>query len=275
MNKAEILHPIDVHTHIFPDELAARAMEALMRGAPAERAFSNGTRVGLLAQMDKAGVGRAVVAAIATRPKQTPAIFNFSRSLKADSRLIPFASIHPAAGDAMKWIKEAAREFVGLKFHAHYQDIDFQSPQFIALLKAARDAGLVILLHAGQDPAYPGDMRARPEAMARLLDAVGPAKIIAAHLGGWLDWEDVLRYLVGREDLYFDTASSLVRCPKETALAIIRKHGADRILFASDSPWQDILEERQRLESLGLADDDLRKILYENAERIFNLPLPV
>jgi len=263
--------PIDVHTHAFSDELAQRAMEKLLSGMPECKAFSDGTRTGLLAQMDKAGVGRAVVASIATKAAQMAPIFAFGRLLKENPRFIPFVSVFPGAPDAAQWVERAAQEFAGVKCHPHYQGVQLDDPAFVAFVKAARDTGLVLLMHAGYDPAFPGDRRAAPEMLARLLDAVDGVKMIAAHLGGWLEWENSLNCLAGREGLYLDTSSSLERMPRELAVALIEKHGAGQVVFGSDSPWEDMREERARVEALGLPDDSTQRILWRNAARLLGL----
>ncbi len=85
---------IDVHTHAFPDRLAARAIAALEAGAPSCRAFLDGRLASLVASMDRAGIETSVVASIATKPEQFPAILAWSREI-ASPRIVPFASVHP------------------------------------------------------------------------------------------------------------------------------------------------------------------------------------
>ena len=264
--------PIDVHTHVFPDALAKKAMDVLLSETPEVRNYSDGTHAGLIAQMDEAGVGRAVAAKVATKPSQMEAIFRFSAELKDDPRLIPFPSIFPTAPDTTQWIDRAVKEgFIGIKIHPQYQGCPADDPHTIELVKVARDAGLVILIHAGDDFAFPGDKRASPARLAYLLDQVGEVKIIAAHMGGWMVWDEVLELLAGREHLYFDTSMVFSYSTKETMLELIEKHGVDRVMFGTDSPWDDISRERQRIDSLGLSKEDTEKILWENAQKVFGV----
>ena len=44
--------------------------------------------------MDRAGIRRAIVCSVATRPEQVAKITDWSASIASD-RLVPFASIHP------------------------------------------------------------------------------------------------------------------------------------------------------------------------------------
>ena len=60
----------DVHTHAFPDSLAPKALERLVKMAVWEKVAPShdGTLAGLLRSMDRAGIERAVVCSVATRP---------------------------------------------------------------------------------------------------------------------------------------------------------------------------------------------------------------
>jgi predicted TIM-barrel fold metal-dependent hydrolase len=52
---------------------------------------------------------------------------------------------------------------------------------------------------------------------------------------------------------------------------IIDRHGADRILFASDLPWDSPDRIRQKILRLKLSDDAKEKILGANAQRLLGL----
>ena len=50
---------------------------------------------------------------------------------------------------------------------------------------------------------------------------------------------------------------------------MVRKHGADKILFGTDSPWYDQKQALEDFNSTGLNDDEKKLILGENAKRLF------
>ena len=60
---------IDIHTHIFPDKLAATTIPKL-EGMSHTRAFVDGTAAGLRASMERAGVDVSLVLPVATNPRQ-------------------------------------------------------------------------------------------------------------------------------------------------------------------------------------------------------------
>ncbi len=65
-----------------------------------------------------------------------------------------------------------------------------------------------------------------------------------------------------------DTAVLYNRIEPAQLLRIIRKHGADRMLFASDCPWDNPANEIRLINSLSLTDTEKELIFYKNAERL-------
>ena len=49
---------------------------------------------------------------------------------------------------------------------------------------------------------------------------------------------------------------------------MIGKHGAENVLFGTDSPWRDVELEIRRIRELPLPADDIDKIFYRNALRL-------
>ena len=72
-------------------------------------------------------------------------------------------------------------------------------------------------------------------------------------------------------DVYFDTAYVLRFTSKECFEKIVKKHGEDKILFATDSPWSDIKNDVNIIKSYGLGSKTENKIFYENAKKLLCL----
>ena len=264
---------IDIHAHAFPDALAERAVTTLAAkaGVPA---YSDGTCAGLVATMRRAGVDRAVVAPIATKPSQARAITAWASEVNRQyPELICFGSIHPAQED---WAAEIERlvaaGVAGVKFHHDYQQTFVDAPEQLPIYRALADAGLIVLFHAGVDIGLPPPVHCPPERLARVLDAVPALVAIAAHMGGYAQWDEVERYLVGRE-LYFDTSYTLADLGTKRITALIRAHGANRILFGTDSPWTEHAAEVAGIRALPLSLAEIDAILGGNAERMLR-PTP-
>ena len=89
-------------------------------------------------------------------------------------------------------------------------------------------------------------------------------KLVLAHFGGHKQWDQVLKLLAGK-NVYFDTAYTLHEISESTFKAIVDKHGADKILFATDCPWRDIVDDYKILKGYNLKTETEEKIFYKNA----------
>ena len=98
------------------------------------------------------------------------------------------------------------------------------------------------------------------------LKGLADNRLILAHLGGYEMPDEVLQKLVGAP-VYMDTAAVLRLYP-EKCREIILRHGADKILFASDSPWDSQKDYIEILKSFRLGEEAEEKIFHLNAERI-------
>lgn len=262
---------IDFHTHVFPDTLADRAIGTLLNNIDEIfKPVSDGKVSGLLKHMDQSGVDISVVQPVITKQKQLVDLNTWAASIRSD-RLIPFGGIYPDTDDYKRDIDFiVSLGLKGLKFHCEYQDFVVDDPKMLRIYDYALSRGLILLHHAGFDPAYKAPYRSSPQQFARVAEAMKGGVIIAAHFGGHAQWDDVEKYLVGTS-IYLDTSMGFEYFPEAQFLRIVKNHGADKILFASDSPWSSAKTEIAHLKALPLTDDEKSAILADNARRLLNL----
>lgn len=263
---------IDFHSHIFPDRIAAAAMKSLSDSIVRQQGFryphyTDGTLNGIMDSMQENNVDITVILPIATKPSQTTTINNFAKEINSD-KVRSFGSVHPDQDNWESVLEELAEEgFKGIKLHPEYQSFYIDSKRSIEILKKAEELGLYTVLHTGYDHGMPPPEHCHPDRLARVLDYVSGSRIIAAHLGAFMNWDEVEKYLVGTP-IIFDTAFISEFIEPEQAKRIILDHGADKILFGSDSPWQRPDKEYQFILSLGLSEENNKKIFYKNALKI-------
>lgn len=256
---------IDFHVHIWPDALAPAATAALSSqgGIPA---LYDGTVAGLRASMAEAGIARSVVQPVATKPGQVRAINDWAAALASDD-VVPFGAMHPDLEDPVAELERMhTLGLRGFKMHPEYQAFSPDDPRLTPMLDAASRLGMIFFSHAGADIG-PQTLSGTPDVFARVIDRHPDLTIVLAHLGGFRQWHDVPEHLVGR-DVYMDTAFTLGHLPDEEFVAIVRAHGVDRVLFGSDGPWTDPVEEIAHLRSMPFTADELDAILGGNAERL-------
>ena len=273
---------IDFHTHTFPDKIAAAAIGKLEQAAHS-RAYASGTRDSLLQSMHSAGIDRAVVLPVATNPLKCASMNDTSHTLDGQDGLTYFAAIHP---DAPDWHAELGRAkllgFKGVKIHPVYQNVAINDPRFIRILARCGELGLIVVMHNGADIGFPGVEKCSPAMLQDAVRQAGPVTLVAAHMGGWRNWQEVPEYLLDT-DVYLDTAFSLgsispidnYYTPEELPMLdeaqfceLVRIFGAERILFGTDSPWDDMAQCVERIRCLPLTADEQLAIFSGNALRL-------
>ena len=257
---------IDFHTHIFPDKVAEKSipyLSSICKMGP----FLDGKKADLLSSIEEAGLECSVLLPVVTAPRQFDSINRFAMQF-LEGKLISFGGLHPACEDykeKLRWIKNQG--FKGIKFHPDYQDTYFNDIRFKRILSYASELDLIVVVHAGQDPYSPDDIHCTPKMISEVYDEVAPTKLVLAHMGGNEMHDDVERFLVGK-NIYFDTAYSMDKMKPEQFIRIIRNHGADKILFGSDSPWAGQKQFVERFLNFPLTLDEKNKIMSENAKKL-------
>ncbi|MGI6656812.1 MAG: amidohydrolase family protein [Desulfobulbus sp.] len=257
---------IDFHTHAFADPVAHKAIP-LLEQQGGIKAYLDGTTASLLASMDRHGIDRSVVCSIATRPEQFERIFNWSKAIRSE-RLEPFPSVHqddPLLLERAQLIHDEG--FKGIKMHAYYQDHMLDDPRLDDLYALMSELGLILVIHAGYDIAYPRIQRADPARILALHRRFPRLKLIATHLGGWDEWEDVRALLTG-QPIYMEISFALDFLDQKRLRDILLSHHADYLLFGTDSPWTDQGTTLKMLGKLGLPDSLFDKITRGNAQRL-------
>ena len=265
---------VDFHTHTFPDKIAAQSI-AFLSEKGGIRAHRAGTLAALKDSMRQNGVDYSVVLPVATKPQQEKSINALSKAENGRDGVFFAGGIHPDCEDVaatLDFIKDAG--LFGIKLHPDYQGVEFDDPRYLHILEEAARRDLYIVTHAGVDIAFREHVHCTPDMILRVLSELGSVlenKLILAHLGGFDLPDEVLQKLCGKP-VYMDTAAVLHLYP-DKCREIIRRHGPERILFATDSPWADQRSFLDRFHSFGFSQSDEARMLYQNAERLLGVRL--
>ncbi|NLN16508.1 MAG: amidohydrolase family protein [Firmicutes bacterium] len=256
---------IDFHTHAFPESIAGKVVKNLSSYYGAE-ITNSGTFSELLRQKEAAGIGRCVVHTAATKPEQVIPANKWAVSLKAAGEAA-FGTIHPDFAELeeqLDFLEE--KGLAGIKIHPELQGFPIDAEKLYPVYELI-DRRFIVLVHLGRAWHQEADF-ASPERLARVLRLFPRLRVVGAHLGGYLMWDEV-DCLIG-QDCYLDTSSVIGYLPKERVVQLIRAHGAERVVFGSDYPMNSLGQALEEFLSLPLTDREKELILTENAERILS-----
>jgi hypothetical protein len=269
---------IDSHTHIFPDDIARKAIPKLMEAAHGDvTAYTDATYHGLISSMDKAGIDYSLILPIATSPEHGKGILKWIKSVYSQNkRLMFFASLHALDNNNPDHLKQICDLGIkGLKIHPQYQDTAVNSLIAMKLYEQAAKHQLILYFHAGFDIAFPQSDHASIPRFQEVLSEFPQTTMILAHAGGYREWDSVYDNLLAYPNAYFDLAFVLdyIAIPEQEKLRLMLTKIPERILFGTDSPWRDQkkdVEDFMQLECLSLKEK--QQILSENFLKLIPVP---
>lgn len=264
---------IDFHTHFFPKSIAFRVIRQLETRINTV-ACGTGDLEGLLEGMKRNGIDRSVFLQIATTEKQQNSVNDFAHTAGLDhpQRIIPFGSVYPKSDTAVSELQRLkSLGFKGIKLHPEYQEFQVNDETVFPVYEYCQSNDLIIVFHAGIDPAYMTRCNATPEALAQVAKLFPKLKIVCAHMGGMGLWPEVVQHLCGLENIWFDTACVGRLITDEEFMNIYRNHDSGKILFATDYPWSDGKIESDFIDKLSLTSTELEKIYFKNAIELLKI----
>ncbi len=258
----------DFHVHCYPEKVAEKAIQAV--GPLGLHTYFNGTVAGLLQSMREAGIIGSLNLPLANTPENTRGV-NAWAAANNTGPVYSLGSIHPDdphPAQTLGWIRSLGLK--GVKMHPEYQRFKIGKLQYDPIWKGCVEHGLFVLTHAGRDIAFPPPPNSDPASIAALHRRHPNLKLVVAHMGSWGMWQEVEEHLIGLP-LYLDLAFTLGLMDRDQLLRIIRKHGAERVLFGTDAPWQSQKEALDYFLQLPLNDREKELILYRNAAGLLGL----
>jgi predicted TIM-barrel fold metal-dependent hydrolase len=261
---------IDGHVHVWPDQIAARAL-----GSPSDglHRFGDGTVASAVAAFDRAGIDRGVCLAVADAPQRLEAANRFVGSLDPE-RFIGFGTVHPRRTPQENLDSLREHGLRGVKVHPLFQGFALDDRGLWDVLDALQGEFPAVFHVGPEQPGHDGS-RATPKMIADIARAFPRLQIIAAHFGGYHVYEEALEHVHGL-DVWLDTSwpPSMATIDPARVRSIIERHGAERIVFATDWPMADPAAEVAAIRDLGLGEQATADILGGNLARLLKLPTP-
>lgn len=258
---------IDFHAHIYPDKIAAKAVDSVAEFYKLKM-YGEGTPEHLLACGKLANIKKYVVHAPALHPKNVYTINSYiAQECQLHPEFIGFGTLHADMEDPEEEIQRIISQGLkGIKIHPDTQLFDLDDEKMMPIYKRLESLGLPVLFHTGD---YRYDY-SHPRRLVRVMEKCPELTCIAAHFGGWSIYDQALEHLRD-QSCYLDISSSMSILGKQRSRELIEIYGPDRMLFGSDFPmWRPEVELDKYLQ-LGFSPEVNAKILYGNAAKILNL----
>jgi uncharacterized protein len=274
---------VDVHLHLtrwWPD-LAHTAYRADLEYNSA----------GLLDEMDAARLDFGLVIQIHEAPTAEEALVE-SRTLNAASggRLRPVVTVDPTRGAERiaaalaLWENEPA--IAGIKLFPGYLPFYPHDPRLDPLYEFAHRRNLPVLVHQGDTLDRKGLVKfARPIEVDEVAVRYPDVRFVLCHFGNpWV--EEAAEVVYKNENVYADTSGLLAppsapyfermvaQAQRRVLAAIVSIGSAERVLYGSDWPLEELAVAVGLVDGLDLPGADRDRILGENAVRLFRLDDP-
>ncbi|QHE70818.1 amidohydrolase family protein [Rhodococcus sp. WAY2] len=253
---------------MWPDEIARKVLADRPVGLDP---VHDGTLDGLRRTMDAAGIDMAMTLAVANVGKNVWRTNEFVGKVDR-SRFVPFGTVHPDLSVEENLVALRDNGVVGVKLHPLFQSVAFADSRTREILTALAENDIPVIAHVGSGGDAHQNERGAPKDFHAMLTEVKGLRLIAAHYGGYQVLDEAEQWSVGT-DVHLETSwpPSMGTLPQERIRNIIRRHGADRVVYGSDWPMTDPATEIAAIKALGLTAEEESGILGGNLARLLRI----
>jgi len=233
----------------------------------------------MLAEMDEAGVGMAVLSAFVYEGVRVTNDMVAAWVRQYPKKFVGCGTVDPR-GKPMKVISEIKRMvndlgLVALRLepYAYGDGIRGLPPTdraYWPIYAKCCELNIPVALQVGHTgPLLPSEA-GRPIYLDEVALAFPDLKIIGAHLGQ--PWHEEMMILAWKHpNVYIDTSARPAKRWPESFVEFARGWGQDKVLWATDYPLISFKRCLEDVESLGLEVEVKRKLVRENAMRVFGI----
>ena len=270
---------VDAHIH-----MSRRKNDLLRKYAETNRLEY--TPDGLLQVMEANGITRGLLLSSVSRSGTPfPCEDAVEISRLSGGRLLPVLTVAPSskgASEAVQLAKRIDAGVRGFKVMLGYGGARASDKVFDPVFEYAESAGLPVLFHTGDTADARGNLAdSHPIRLDEVANRRRDMTIVACHFGNpWID--DVAELIYKHPNVYADVSGMTVggskygeryleRLADRLSGAIYYAGGADKVMFGSDYPVTHPATAITLVKSLAIDEKDKRRILSENAKKVFDI----
>ncbi len=237
-----------------------------------------------LKKMDKAGIERSLLIAVRAGDMNIKGSFAIPYERvheicqKYPHRFSGLAGVDPSIGvEQLYELDEAVEEmgFVGAHYYPHWFDMAPDDARMYPIYARCVELDIPIMMQVGHNLIYRRDRRlpsvGRPITLDRVAIHFPDLRLLGIHLG--VPWTDEMISMAWKHENIFigGDAYAPKHWPKQM-VHYANTYGQDKFLFGTDWPVIDPIRAMQEVDELNFRPKAKKKILRDNAIRIFKLP---
>ena len=257
----------DIHTHVYPDEIAQKATDSVKSFYNIGGADMDGTASMLLQRGKEAGISSFLILPVAIRPDRVQGINDFIlHQTQLHPEFVGFGTVHAGMDgltDEVHRIMDMGLR--GIKMHPDSQRFHIDDPRLYPMYEAI-EGRIPVMLHMG-DQRYD---YSHPVKLRKILDQFPRLQAVAAHFGGYSMYQTAYE-LLKDTDCILDVSSSLMFMEDGQPEKYINLYGAERMAYGTDYPLWDPVREVDRFLQLKLKPEQLEQIAWKTAHRFLKL----
>jgi predicted TIM-barrel fold metal-dependent hydrolase len=268
--------------------------EALAARPPRKNFYVDKMRVGqdtfdgvslesMIARMDAAGIERSFLIAAKVGTLHHPACYHVPYKLVVDAvqkypdRFCGLAGVDPTEGmDGVRELSKLVTEygFIGAHTYPHWFELAPDHARYYPFYAKCVELDVPIQLQVGQsmvyDARYPRRSVGRPISLDSVACDFPELKLIGIHVG--IPWTDEMIAMAWKHaNVYIGCDAHRPTYWPEAFVKYINTFGQDKVLFGTDFPVLDFERTRADIEALNLRPEPKRKLLRDNALRVYKL----
>lgn len=227
----------------------------------------------MLAQMDEAGIEKAVLSALLTPEFAIPNAVVAKYVAQYPNRFIGQACVDPRTG--MKGVRELdhfVREygFKALKIEPFFWREVPSHKMYYPLYAKCVELDIAVTIQVGHTgPLYPSET-GRPGYIDEIALFFPELRILAGHIG-WPWTEEMIAVAWKHANVYIDTSAHLPKHYPPEFVHFMKTFGQDKVIWASDWPLLPFKRCLDQVEALPLDPAIKRKFLRDNVIRALKL----
>jgi predicted TIM-barrel fold metal-dependent hydrolase len=287
LKKKHDILAIDTVVNIWtPEALKVRPKrEAFFSGKMrvSKKTVDGVTHEEMLRRMDAAGIERSFLIAMKAGRLGHPACSHIPYDMvaravkKYPDRFSGLAGLDPYEGmEGVRALERAVRDmgFVGAHFYPHWYELAPDHAKWYPFYAKCCELDVPVQLQVGQSMVYDPDYRLRSVGRPITLDAVAcdfpELKLIGIHVG--IPWTDEMIAMAWKhKNVYIGSDAHSPKYWPQSFVHYINTFGQDKVMFGTDFPVLDFVRTREEIEALGLRKEAKRKLLRDNALRVYKL----